>query len=417
MSAVSPFQDAGGKLDAEALKRDFPILQQPMNGKPLAFLDSAASAQTPERVIDAEARVYREYYANIHRGVYKLSQQATQAYEGVRKKVRDLINAPDERGVVYVSGTTEAINLVAHSFVRPRLEPGDEILLTEMEHHSNIVPWQVLAEETGAHVVVVPMDDNGEIDPADFASRISERTKFASVVHVSNVLGTINPVAELTSLAHERDVPILVDGAQAVPHMPVDVQAIGCDFYCFSAHKVYGPSGTGILWGRYELLADMPPYQSGGDMIRYVTFAKTEYAKPPQRFEAGTPNIAGVIAMGEAIDYLREVGPARIAAHEQELLAYATERLEAIDGLTIIGKASDKAGVISFVIDGAHPHDMGTIMDQEGVAIRAGHHCAQPVMEHFGLAATARASFGLYSTREDVDALVRGIDKVKELFG
>ncbi len=418
MSAVSPFQETTDKpLDAEALKRDFPILQQPMSGKPLAFLDSAASAQTPERVIEAEARVYREYYANIHRGVYKLSQQATQAYEGVRAKVRDLINAPDEREIVYVRGTTEAINLVAHSFVRPRLQAGDEILITEMEHHSNIVPWQVLAEETGAHLVVVPIDDNGEIDPADFSARISERTKFASVVHVSNVLGTINPVEDLTRRAHERGVPILVDGAQAVPHRPVDVQAIGCDFYCFSAHKVYGPSGIGALWGRYELLADMPPYQSGGDMIRYVTLAKTEYAKPPQRFEAGTPNIAGVIAMGEGIDYLREVGPAAVARHEQALLAYANERLSQIEGLRIIGNAENKAGVISFVIDGAHPHDMGTIMDQEGVAIRAGHHCAQPVMDHFGLAATARASFGLYNTEADVDALVRGIDKVKELFG
>ncbi|MCS4502639.1 cysteine desulfurase [Arhodomonas aquaeolei] len=415
MSTVEPVTEHQAPVSAH--REDFPILARPMNGRPLAFLDSAASAQKPACVIDAEARCYREYYANIHRGVYQLSQRSTDAYEGARKRVAELLNAPDHREVAFVRGTTEAINLVAHSFVRPQLQPGDEILITGMEHHSNIVPWQLICEETGAKLVVSPVTDTGEVDLEDFRGRLGPRTRFASIAHVSNALGTINPVAEMIAAAREADVPTLVDGAQGVPHMAVDVQALGCDFYCFSGHKLYGPSGVGALWGRFELLRGMRPYQGGGEMIRYVTFEKSDFAPPPQRFEAGTPNIAGAIALGEAVDYVRGIGLERIGAHEQALLAYATERLEAIEGLRIIGNATHKAGVISFVLDGVHPHDIGTILDQEGVAVRAGHHCAQPVMDRFGVPATVRASFGLYNSREDVDALVNALHRVKEFFG
>ncbi|WP_440995689.1 cysteine desulfurase [Arhodomonas sp. SL1] len=415
MSSVEPVKDTTRSVAEH--RGDFPILARPMNDRPLAFLDSAASAQKPECVIEAEARCYREYYANIHRGVYQLSQRSTDAYERARGKVAELLNAPDAREVVFVRGTTEAINLVAWSFVRPRLGPGDEILITGMEHHSNIVPWQLVCEETGAKLVVSPVTDDGEVDLEDFRARLGPRTKFASVVHVSNALGTINPVAEMVAAAQAADVPTLVDGAQAVPHGGADVQAIGCDFYCFSGHKLYGPSGIGALWGRYELLRHMRPYQGGGEMIRYVTFEKSAFAAPPQRFEAGTPNIAGAIGLGVAVDYVRAIGLERIGAHEGELLEYATARLREIDGLRIIGNAREKAGVISFVLDGVHPHDIGTILDQEGVAIRAGHHCAQPVMDRFGVPATVRASFGLYNTREDVDALVNALYRVKEFFG
>jgi cysteine desulfurase/selenocysteine lyase len=404
-------------LDTARLRRDFPILAKPMRGRRLAFLDSAASTQKPEVVIEAEADCYRSYYANIHRGVYELSQKSTLAYDGVRKTVARFINAPDPREIVFLRGTTEAINLVADSFVAPRLGAGDEILITGMEHHSNIVPWQLVAERTGARLVVSPVTDDGEIDVEDFRSRLNDRTRFASVVHVSNALGTINPVRELARAAHAAGVPILVDGAQAAPHMAVDVQALGCDFYCFSGHKIYGPSGVGVLWGRMEHLRGMRPYQGGGDMIRSVSFEGTTYAEPPQRFEAGTPNIAGVIGMGRAIEYLEEVGLDNIARHEAALLTYANAALADIDGLHILGNPREKAGVISFTIDGAHPHDIGTILDQEGVAIRAGHHCVQPLMRHFGVAATARASFGLYNDRDDVDALVRGLHRVKEFFG
>ncbi|MEX0430680.1 cysteine desulfurase [Spiribacter insolitus] len=404
-------------LDVDRLRADFPILQRPMNGRRLAFLDSAASAQKPQCVIDAERECYEQYYANIHRGVYQLSQRSTQAYEAVRRTVQRFINGADEREVVFVRGATEAINLVAQSFVRPRLEADDEILITGMEHHANIVPWQMIAEATGARLVVAPVLDDGSLDMDGLRERISARTRFISVVHVSNTLGTINPVEEIIATAHQRDIPVLVDGAQSAPHMPVDVQAMGADFYVFSAHKTYGPSGSGVLWGRLEHLDVMPPYQGGGDMIRTVSFEETTYAPPPQRFEAGTPNIAGVIAMGVGLEYIEAADREAIVAHEQSLLGYANERLAEIDGLRVIGTAPHKAGVVSFVLDGAHPHDMGTILDMEGVAVRAGHHCTQPLMKRFGVAATVRASFGLYNDRDDVDALVDGLKRVREFFG
>lgn len=403
-------------LAVERIRADFPILAQPMNGKPLVFLDNAASAQKPEAVVRAIEACYQEYYANIHRGVYQLSQRSTQAYEAVRGKVRALLNGADDREVVFVRGTTEAINLVAHSYVRPQLGPGDEILITGMEHHSNIIPWQLLCEETGATLVISPITDAGEVDLEDFRARLTERTKFVSVVHVSNALGTVNPVREMIAAAHERGVAVLVDGAQSVPHLSVDVAELGCDFYCFSGHKIYGPSGVGVLWGRLKLLREMRPYQGGGEMIRYVTFERSEFAEPPQRFEAGTPNIAGVVGLGAAIDYVRAIGMERIAAHEHALLEYATARLREVEGVRIIGTAAAKAGVISFLLGRVHPHDIGTVLDQEGIAIRAGHHCAQPVMQRYGIPATARASFGLYNTCDEVDVLVRALNKVRELF-
>lgn len=420
MSTVNPLPPAGAEAPdypLERIRADFPILGRTMRGRPLAFLDSAASAQKPEVVIEAEARCYREYYANIHRGVYEFSERSTAAFEGVRDKVRDALNAPDRREVVFCRGTTEAINLVAQSFARPRLGPGDEILITGMEHHSNIVPWQLVCEQTGARLVVSPITERGELDLDDLRSRIGEHTRLVSVVQVSNALGTVNPVAEIVAAAHQAGVPVLVDGAQAVPHMAVDVQALGCDFYCFSGHKAYGPTGTGVLWGRFDLLREMPPYQGGGDMIRSVTFEGSLFAEPPQRFEAGTPNIAGTIALGEALDYMSAVGMDRAQAHEQDLLGYALPRLEQVPGLRFIGTPEHRAGVISFVLEGVHPHDIGTILDSHGVAIRAGHHCAQPVMQRFGVPATVRASFGMYSSREDVDALVSALGEVKEMFG
>ncbi|EAR22220.1 cysteine desulfurase [Nitrococcus mobilis] len=418
MSTVNPVQEhaAVAPLAVERIRADFPILAQPMNGKRLVFLDSAASAQKPVAVIRAIEECYQNYYANIHRGVYQLSQRSTQAYEAVRGKVRALLNGADDREVVFVRGATEAINLVAHSYVRPRLGPGDEILITGMEHHSNIVPWQLLCEQAGATLVVSPITDTGEVDLEDFRSRLTARTKFVSVVHVSNALGTVNPVQEMIAAAHERGAAVLVDGAQSVPHLSVDVAELGCDFYCFSGHKIYGPSGVGVLWGRLDLLREMPPYQGGGEMIRYVTFERSEFAEPPQRFEAGTPNIAGVVGLGAAIDYVHAIGTERVAAHEHALLDYATARLGEVEGVRIIGTAAAKAGVISFVLGRVHPHDIGTVLDLEGVAIRAGHHCAQPVMQRYGIAATARASFGVYNTYDDVDALVRALGKVRELF-
>ena len=415
--SVDPDPVNAEPLDVQQLRGDFPVLQQPMNGHRLAFLDSAASAQKPQAVIDAERGCYERYYANIHRGVYQLSQQSTQAYEGVREIVRQFLNADSEREVVFVRGATEAINLVAQSFVRPMLGPGDEVLITGMEHHANIVPWQMITEVTGARLVVAPVLDDGQLDMDALRERISDRTRFISVVHVSNTLGTINPVEAITALARERGIPVLVDGAQSAPHMTVDMQALGADFYCFSAHKTYGPSGAGVLWGRLEHLEAMPPYQGGGDMIRTVTFEKTEYAEPPQRFEAGTPNIAGVIALGVGLEYMMGIGRNRILDHEVGLLEYANEAIKEIQGMRVIGTAPDKAGVISFVMDQAHPHDIGTILDMEGVAVRAGHHCTQPLMQRFGVPATVRASFGLYNDRADVDQLVAGLRKVNELFG
>ena len=418
MSSPDPvFRTAPPSLDIDAIRRQFPVLEQSINGHPLVYLDNGASAQKPESVIEAEMACYREYYANIHRGVHSLSQRSTTAFEAVRGKVQGLLNAPSEKEIIFTRGTTEGINLVAYSFVRPRLKPGDEILITGMEHHSNIVPWQILCEETGAKLVVVPISDAGEISLEDVAARLSSRTRMVSIIHVSNALGTINPVRRVADLARARDIPVLVDGAQSAPHMPVDVQALGCDFFVFSGHKIYGPSGVGVLWGRYDLLREMPPWQGGGDMIRTVSFEKTEFAEPPARFEAGTPNIAGVIGLGAAVDWFRALDPAAVAAHEADLLDYATKQVGAIEGVRIIGSARDRAGALSFVMEDAHPHDIGTILDGYGVAVRAGHHCAEPVMRRYGIPATARASFGVYNTREEVDRLVAAIGKVRELFG
>ena len=416
MSQLDPVVNMASALDVEAIRAQFPILHQEINGKPLVYLDNGATAQKPDVVIDAESNCYRRYYANIHRGVHELSQRSTTAFEAVRGTVQRFLNAPSEDEVVFTRGTTEGINLVANSFLRPRLKAGDEILITGMEHHSNIVPWQLLCDATGAKLVVVPFSDAGELDLDDVASRINERTRLVSVIHVSNALGTINPVGEIVELAHARDVPVLVDGAQSAPHMPVDVQALGCDFFVFSGHKTYGPSGVGVLWGRYDLLAAMPPWHGGGDMIKTVTFERSEFAEPPQRFEAGTPNIAGVIGMGAGIEWLMGLGLDKVAAHEADLLAYAHEQVSVMEGVRIIGNARRKAAALSFVMDEAHPHDIGTILDNDGVAIRSGHHCAQPVMQRYGVPATARASFGVYNTRAEVDQLVASIDKVRRLF-
>ena len=416
MSQVDPVVSTTTGLDVEAIRAQFPILQQEINGNPLVYLDNGATVQKPNVVIDAVSDCYRSYYSNIHRGVHDLSQRSTTAFEAVRGTVQRFLNAPSEDEVVFTRGTTEGINLVANSFVRPRLKAGDEILITGMEHHSNIVPWQLLCDATGAKLVVVPFSDAGELDLDDVASRINERTKLVSVIHVSNALGTINPVAEIVELAHAQDVPVLLDGAQSAPHMAVDVQALGCDFFVFSGHKTYGPSGVGVLWGRYDLLAAMPPWHGGGDMIKTVTFERSEFAEPPQRFEAGTPNIAGVIGMGAGIEWLLALGLDKVEAHEADLLAYAQEQVGAMDGVRIIGNARRKAAALSFVMDEAHPHDIGTILDNDGVAIRSGHHCAQPVMQRYGIPATARASFGVYNTRAEVDQLVASIDKVRRLF-
>jgi cysteine desulfurase / selenocysteine lyase len=402
--------------DVEAVRRDFPILSARIYGKPLVYLDNAASAQKPRAVIEAEQKVYESLYANIHRGVHWLSVHATDAYDAAREKARAFLNAAEVREIVFVRGTTEAVNLVAQTLGRQRVGPGDEVLITTLEHHSNIVPWQLLCEERGARLAVAPIDDTGELNLPAFEKLLSPKTKLVSVAHLSNALGTILPVRRIGELAHARGIPVFVDGAQAAPRMPVDVQALDCDFYAFSSHKIYGPTGVGVLYGKAALLEAMPPYQGGGDMIRSVTFEKTTFNELPYKFEAGTPNIAGGIAFGAALDYVSRLGLAAIAQHEHDLLAYATKTLTAIDGLTIIGTAREKAGVLSFVLDRIHPHDIGTVLDREGIAIRTGHHCAQPVMDRFGLPATARASFGLYNTREEVDALAAGIHKVIGMF-
>jgi cysteine desulfurase/selenocysteine lyase len=406
---------AASVFDVERVRRDFPILQQQSHGRPLVFLDSAASAQKPRQVIDAMSEFYRRDYANIHRGVYELSQRATDAFEGARDKVRDFLNA-DSREIVFVRGATEAINLVARTYGARNIGPGDEVLITAMEHHSNIVPWQLLCEEKRAVLQVAPIDDSGELLMDEFEKRLSSRTRMVAVTHVSNALGTVNPVREIADLAHARGVPVLVDGAQAVPHTRVDVRDIDCDFFAFSGHKLFGPSGVGALYGKAELLEEMPPYQGGGEMILSVDFEKSTFKEIPHKFEAGTPDIAGAVGLGAAIDYLNGVGFGGIAAHEKDLLAYGTAILEELPGLRIIGNASEKASVLSFVLDGIHPHDVGTILDQEGIAVRTGHHCAQPVMDRFGVPATTRASLALYNTRSDLDALANGIRKVQEIF-
>lgn len=403
-------------VDLSACRDDFPILQQRVNGKPLIYLDSAATTQKPQSVIDAVAGFYREYNSNVHRGVHTLSVRATDAYERVRNQVARLIHARSDEEIVFVRGATEAVNLVASSFVLPNLHSGDEVLVTTMEHHSNIVPWQLACNQAGARLRVVPMNDAGELEMEVFRQLLGPRTRLFAVAHVSNALGTVNPVAEMIRLAHQQGIPVLVDGAQAILHQKVDVQALDCDFYCFSSHKMLGPTGVGVLYGKSELLAAMPPYQGGGDMIRSVTFEKTTYNIPPHRFEAGTPNMAGCVGLGAAVDYLTRVGLDRISTHEQALLAQAHQALAAIDGVRIVGTAAHKAAVVSFLVEGVHPHDVGTILDQDGIAIRTGHHCAQPVMDRFGIAATARASFALYNTAREVEKLAEKLAQVRGIF-
>jgi len=402
--------------DAERVRRDFPILAREVHGKPLVFLDSAASSQRPNAVIEAVDAYERLHHANVHRGVHQLSQEATAMFEQARERVRRFVNAASTREVIFTRGTTEAINLVAQSYARPRLKPGDEILLTTLEHHANIVPWQLVAGQTGAKVRAVPMDRRGVVSLEDFAAHLTDRTRIVACAQVSNALGSVLPVREITRLAHARGAVVLVDGAQAVPHQAVDLAQLDCDFYAFSAHKMYGPTGIGVLVGRESLLEAMPPWQGGGDMILTVSFEKTTFNELPFKFEAGTPNISGAIGLGAAIDYIDSLGIDNIHAHEQRLLRIATARLQRVPGLTIIGTAPDKAAVISFTLDGVHPHDLGTILDSEGVAVRTGHHCAMPVMEFFDVPATARASFACYSRESDIDALVRALARAREVF-
>ncbi len=403
--------------DVEVVRADFPILARQVHGKPLVFLDSAASAQKPQQVIDAEMRCYSAEYANVHRGVYHLSALATQNFEAAREKVAGFVNARAAREIIFTRGATEAINLVAASFGDKFLREGDEVVISAIEHHSNIVPWQMLRERKGIVLKVVPVDDSGAFLLDAYEKLLSPRTRLVAIAHVSNALGTVLPLDDIIRLARGHGAKVLVDGCQAVPHQRVDVQALDADFYAFSAHKLYGPTGIGALYGRAELLEAMPPYQGGGDMIRKVTFEKTEYADIPSRFEAGTPNIAGAIGLGAAVDYVSALGLERVEDHEQALLAYADERLRDVPGLTVYGTTPDKASIVSFTLDGVHPHDIGTILDQDGIAVRAGHHCAQPTMDRFGITGTARASFGLYNRFDEVDSLVAGLKRVREIFG
>jgi cysteine desulfurase/selenocysteine lyase len=404
-------------IDVEAVRRDFPVLHQSVNGHPLAYLDNAASSQHPRQVIEAISRYYATSHANVHRGVHALSQRATDQFEGARETVRRFVNARSTREIVFVRGTTEAVNLVAQSHARPRLRPGDEILVSWLEHHANIVPWQMACAQTGAVLKVVPIDERGVVDFAAYRELLSERTRMVALSHVSNALGTITPVADFVAEARARGIPVLLDGAQAVPHLPVDVQALDCDFYCFSGHKMCGPTGIGVLYGREALLEAMPPWQGGGDMILTVSFSGSRWNTLPFKFEAGTPHIAGAIGLAAAIDYLQGLGLERIAAAEHALLEYATLRLQEVPGLRLIGTAPEKAAVASFVLAGIHPHDLGTILDSRGVAIRTGHHCAMPVMEFYGVPATARASFSFYNTREEIDRLVAALHHALEVLG
>jgi cysteine desulfurase/selenocysteine lyase len=404
-------------FDVQKVRKDFPVLHQKVHGKPLVYLDNAATTQKPLAVMEAIGNYYRHDNSNIHRGVHTLSERATEAYENVRAGAQKFLNAADSREIIFVRGTTEAINLVAQSYGRKNVGSGDEVLITAMEHHSNIVPWQLLCEEKGARLRVAPINDRGELLLDEFEKLLGPKTKIVAVGHLSNALGTINPVREIVRMAHARNIPVLVDGAQAVARMPVDVQALDCDFYALSSHKLYGPTGVGILYGKTRLLEAMPPWQGGGDMIASVTFDKTVYNRLPYKFEAGTPNIADTIGLGAAIEYVNRLGLEEIEQHEAGLLAYATSAVESIPGVRVIGTAAEKAGVLSFVMEDIHPHDIGTILDSEGIAVRTGHHCAQPVMQRFNIPATARASFGLYNTREEVDTLVAGIHKVREVMG
>jgi cysteine desulfurase/selenocysteine lyase len=413
---MSMLQAPAVAYDVEKVRADFPILGETVHGHPLAYLDNAASAQKPRQVIDAERAVYEKGYANIHRGVHRLSMLATDAYEAARVKVQRFLNAASPKEVILTRGTTEAINLVAQSWGRRNVKAGDEVLVSGLEHHSNIVPWQLLCAEVGARLRVLPIDDAGDLELERLDALLTDRTRLVAMSHVSNALGTINDVKTVIAAAKRRGIPVLLDGAQAVPHVTVDVRELGCDFYALSAHKVYGPSGVGVLWARQELLEAMPPWQGGGDMILSVSFEKTTYNELPYKFEAGTPNIAGVIAFGAAIDYVTGIGLPAIAAHEHHLLEACTAELSAFPGLRLVGTAKRKAAVVSFVMEGVHPHDIGTILDYEGVAVRTGHHCAQPVMDRYGIPATVRASFGMYNTEAEIAALVRGLRKVQEMF-
>ena len=401
----------------EGCRHHFPLLKQRVNGKALVYFDNAATSQKPQMVIDALNRYYVEENSNIHRGVHYLSERATRAYEAAREKVRQFLNAESYKEVIFVRSTTEAINLVAHSYGRKNVEEGDEVLISEMEHHSNIVPWQILCEEKGARLRIIPMNDAGELLLDEYENLLTNRTKIVSLPHVSNALGTINPVKRMITMARARGIPVMLDGAQAVPHLKVDVRDLDCDFFAFSSHKVFGPTGVGVLYGKMQLLDSMPPYQGGGDMIKSVTFKKTIYNDLPHKFEAGTPSIAGGIGLGVAIDYINQLDMAAVGSYEHELLMYATDALSSIKGIRVIGTAKDKASVLSFVVEGIHPHDIGTILDDEGIAIRTGHHCAQPVMQHFNIPATARASFAFYNTKEEIDIFVKAMHKVIEVLG
>jgi cysteine desulfurase/selenocysteine lyase len=403
-------------FDVQRIREDFPVLRQTVNGKPLVYLDNAASSQVPQVVIDRGSIYLEDEHSNIHRGVHYLSQKATTAYEGAREKVKRFINARESRECIFVRGATEGINLVMHGYGRKFIGAGDEIIISAMEHHANIVPWQMLCEEKGAHLRVIPMNDAGELLLDEYDALLNERTKLLAITHVSNALGTVNPIKQMIDQAHKYGVPVLIDGAQSAPHMLVDVQDLDCDFYAFSGHKMFAPTGSGVVYGKAALLETMNPFQGGGDMIKSVTFEKTIYGDLPNKFEAGTPAIASQIGLGAAIDYLNSIDRKQAAAHEHELLRYATEKLNAIEGVRIIGTAREKLSVLSFVIDDIHPHDIGTILDQEGIAVRAGHHCAQPVMQRFNVPATARASFAFYNTKEEVDVLARTIERVVEIF-
>jgi len=417
MSTGSPVSARDVALDAAVIRQDFPLLRQRVRGKPLVYLDNAATTQKPQTVIDRVVRYYAEENANVHRGVHWLSERATDAYEDARAAAGRFLNAGDSREIVFVRGTTEAVNLVASTYGRAHVSRGDEVVISTLEHHSNIVPWQILCDAQGARLRVIPIGDTGEIDLEAYATLLNDRTRIVSVVHVSNALGTINPVEEIVRLAHRRGIPVLVDGAQAAAHIRIDVQTLGCDFYALSGHKMFGPTGIGVLYGTSALLSAMPPYQGGGDMISSVTFERTLYKPPPHRFEAGTPHIAGAVGLAAAIEYLTAIGWERAALHERELLEYASRALSQVPGLRVIGTAKKKAGILSFVLDGVHPHDVGTILDREGVAIRTGHHCCQPLMDRLGVPATARASMAIYNTHEDVDALEAALRTVWKVVG
>jgi cysteine desulfurase/selenocysteine lyase len=414
---MTPLVAGAATFDVARVRADFPILRRQVRGNPLVYLDNAATTQKPQVVIDALTRYYTEINANVHRGVHELSGLATDAFENGREKVRAFINASSVREIVFTRNATESINLVAYSFARPLLEPGDEIVISAMEHHSNIVPWQLVCQERGARLRVIPIDDRGELIMEELEKLLGPRTKLVAITHMSNALGTVNPVDEIVRQAHDRGIAVLIDGSQAAYHMPVDVQAIGCDFYAATGHKLYGPTGIGFLYGKAQRLEAMPPFMGGGDMIRSVTFERSTWNELPHKFEAGTPDVAGVVGLAVAIDYITSIGLDRVAAHEQELLEYGTDALSKVAGVRLIGTARRKASILSFVMDGVHPHDIGTIVDQEGVAIRTGHHCAQPVMERFGVPATARASLAMYNTREDLDALVRALARVRDVLG